>query len=301
MPVTMRLTCIPTMILSALALTACGDSTASDCEAGAPGCACLVGTCQAGLSCIEGLCLYPGGTDGGTTEGSGPPSDSSGQPPGGAGPEVLSLVAGDGGLFEGSDILISATVSDPDGVEDVQGGALSVQDGSLLADFLPLGAGTWQLVLPWEVLDAAHPIVNGSLILRADFVDAAGNMGSAEVSIVACASGLTTCPIASEGGALACVDLQADEDHCGSCGEDCSTYYECVEGNCENVAGTTYGVDADDPAPDELDGIAAAPYDLPVNEGEITLSLSSTESASDGGFPELSDAVRDAFNLSLPR
>lgn len=145
--------------------------------------------------------------------------------------------------------------------------------------------------------------MNGAVALRADFVDAAGNIGSAELSILACASGLATCPMASEGGALACVDLQSDEDHCGSCDEVCSSDYECVDGNCENVAGTTDGIDHDEPAPDELD-IASAPYDLPVpNEEQVTRSPSGAAgwvSTTGEDLPPLSDAVRAAFNLSRP-
>lgn len=243
----MNVSSIPRAILSALALASC-EEAGEDCEPGGPGCACLVGTCQPGLVCTDELCLYPSGgeSDDGSDEevsGSDEGPVSAGASSADAGPpEVLSLVTDSDWLLVDEQVQFIASVSDPDGVEDVQGGTVRLLDGPELGEFLPLGATGWQFNLTWEQLNAVAPIVNGPLSFEASFVDLAGNVDSAEVTIVSCEASFTAC-LGEE-----CVDLMTDVDHCGDCHLPCDSYFLCIDGECE-IDPDYYSVD-----PHELGG-----------------------------------------------
>lgn len=235
---------VPWVILVVLALSACTDAGEDVCEPGAPGCECLMGTCMPGFVCSPDLqmCVYPtgaedgdGGSDspGGASEEAG---DDVADPASENAPEVLSLVTDKSAFYRGDGALqVVASVSDPDGVEDVQGGILRVAEGPTLGEFLPLGATGWQVNIEWVNVNDALPAENGQLALEADFVDSAGNVGSSTIAVFTCSSEFSVCQGWSE---FFCVDLKTNRKHCGECNNAChdGDYTEdenCVGGSCE--------------------------------------------------------------------
>jgi hypothetical protein len=50
---------------------------------------------------------------------------------------------------------------------------------------------------------------------------------------MACDAGLTTCTVNALTGLTACVNLQKDPTHCGSCSTACAADHVCVAGTCQ--------------------------------------------------------------------
>lgn len=135
------------------------------------------------------------------------------------GPRIISLSTNVTELTEGGELVISAVVTDPDGVDDVIGGQLFNHPGTaaLGAFTAPSSEGAYELRLSWAAIDAAQTIdaESGGVAreLRAEFFDQAGHVAAEVLSVhLVCAS-------RSDGicGGV-CVDLQTSADHCGECG-----------------------------------------------------------------------------------
>lgn len=137
-------------------------------------------------------------------------------------PEILVLSTNVNELTEGENVVVSAVVTDPDGVDDVIGGLLESPDGAIsYGAFQTSGQeGSYELTLNWTELDVAVPIEFESETareMRAVFFDQAGHETSGQVDLTLHCSGEPAC-----GGT--CVELNAAPCACdaqctGRCGE----------------------------------------------------------------------------------
>ncbi|MCA9606839.1 MAG: hypothetical protein KC619_14635 [Myxococcales bacterium] len=161
-----------------------------------PVCGQLCGTCDMG-TCEDGRCV--GGSTGG-------------------GPRILSLETNVTTLRSDQTLIVTAVVTDPDGVDDLIGGSLvdPASGASYGAFATSASEGSYELRLDWGALDTVTPIdapVTGvERRFRARFFDVAGNAAESDFAVtLRCATdGESAC----DG---ACVDLMSDRDHCGAC------------------------------------------------------------------------------------
>lgn len=101
------------------------------------------------------------------------------------GPEIISLEAIPSTLVDGDSLQVVATVTDPDGLEDVVGGSLRTEDGSsAYGPFTSLGGGTWSISLTWQDIEQVAPVTSLARTFRAEFADTTQKIGVAYIEIV---------------------------------------------------------------------------------------------------------------------
>jgi hypothetical protein len=177
------------------------------------------------------------GGAGGATSGAGAGSTVPG------GPEVTLMVS-PASLTDGETVTFTATVTDPDGFEDIGGGLLKNEDGSLTyAPFVQLSAGTFAVDLSWNQLHQLDPIAFDSELVktfRADFTDTTNKVGSGVADLTLTCGG---CP--TEAGQCLCqgclgvIDTACEECAIASCPQEasaCAELSEC-DGNGEPASG----------------------------------------------------------------
>lgn len=133
-------------------------------------------------------------------------------------------------MTEGDTVVITATLDDPDGDEDIADGELrrTDDDATVLATFEPADSGRWVATLTWTtlVVDGALSFAGATDVeLTATFTDLDDHRADATTSFTLFCGGLA-------GGACAgtCVDLDSDASHCGGCDQPCPT--GCQAGTC---------------------------------------------------------------------
>ncbi|MCB9594056.1 MAG: hypothetical protein H6719_15085 [Sandaracinaceae bacterium] len=152
-------------------------------------------------------------------------------------PRILSLTTNVTTLTPGSSLVITAVVTDPDGIADLIGGQLEAPSGGTYGAFVSTGGeGSFSLTLSLADLDAvqaiAAPVGGVDRPLRARFFDSAGLEATRDLTV------RLTC---DEGGAALCGrycrDLQTDYDNCGACNDSCSGTgaEQCRAGRCASV------------------------------------------------------------------
>ena len=184
---------------------------------------------------------YPGGDDdgtgGGSNNGSGSGSGSGGSTSP-ASPKILSIATNTMTLHEGEQLVVTAVVTDPNGIDDVIGGQLSTTDGTASYGSFATDAseGAYSISLGWSAIDVARSIdtEKGMAIprqFRATFFDAEGNSTFRDVTIS------LQCQAATDASCSGtCTDMSvASDDHCGSCGHVCPTT-QGVQGACNLFA-----------------------------------------------------------------
>lgn len=152
-----------------------------------------------------------------------PPSDSA--------PQILTLGTNATTLDERDHLVITAVVTDADGVGDLIGGDLDDPDtgGTYGAFATSATEGAYQLSLAWSAIEAVRPIdtgIGGGMrVFHARFFDQAGNTAeqSATVMLHCSMSGYALC----QGQ---CTDLQTDPENCGKCGVTVAEGTECHGG-----------------------------------------------------------------------
>lgn len=180
----------------------------------------------------------PAGMTGGSG-GAGGAGGSAGQPGGGGapggsgagqGPEIIMFSANVGAITEGESVRLSLIATDPDGIDDVIGGAIvDPTSGATYGTLATSSAeGAYQLELSWHDLDRARTIefvTQQSRELEAQIYDAAAHRATARLTLQ------LTCP---RGGACGgrCKDFQTDSSHCGSCTNACGGNAFCDQGSC---------------------------------------------------------------------
>ena len=157
-----------------------------------------------------------------TTETSGVASTSSGitTTTSDGSPFFLSFSTNVGTITDGESVVFTATVSDPDGLDDIAGGTLFTGDGAFsYGPFVAAGQeGTYSITVSWSAIDQVETIefesVDMARTFRAEFFDTKGGSASKDTLIT------LSCP---GGGACdgACKDFQVDGENCGACGKVC--------------------------------------------------------------------------------
>ncbi|MCY1057549.1 hypothetical protein [Nannocystis sp. SCPEA4] len=147
------------------------------------------------------------------------------------GPVFLSLSTNVGMLTQDESVIITAILTDPDGVDDIVGGSLLNGDGSV--DFGPFVAagqeGTYSITLTWAQIHQAEPIhfenAPYDRTFSARFFDQAAHAATKTIPVTLQCTGGSAC----DG---TCTDLNADGVNCGTCGHTC-TSMGCEAGACK--------------------------------------------------------------------
>ncbi|HTM21646.1 MAG TPA: hypothetical protein VL172_14090, partial [Kofleriaceae bacterium] len=135
------------------------------------------------------------------------------------GPNILSLSANVDRLTESDPpLMISAVVTDPQGIDDVIGGQLVAPQGGTYATFATAAAeGAYGVTLTWEAIGQVAPIDEpaggGERVFRAQFFDTAGHETTADLPITMACSWTSSALCAGE-----CTYLPSDRYNCGACG-----------------------------------------------------------------------------------
>jgi hypothetical protein len=116
--------------------------------------------------------------------------------------------------------VVSALVTDPDGVQDLVGGTLAdaAANSTYGAFTTPGGQGTFTYSLKWSAVDMAKaigdlPSGGGTRDVVATFFDSHGHATSKTLTLT------LGCPVVTDGVCDgACVDLEMDPKNCGACG-----------------------------------------------------------------------------------
>ncbi len=124
-------------------------------------------------------------------------------------------------------------VTDPDGIDDVIGGALKSQTGQTFGAFQTAASeGSYEMSLIWDEINTVEAIAPLSTtgkdrVFIAEFYDQAGHVNRAELVIqLGCESGLGS--VCDADGS--CINLQTNDDHCGACGSQTGDSEYCKEG-----------------------------------------------------------------------
>lgn len=147
-----------------------------------------------------------------------------------AAPVILSLGTSVSALTQGDQVVFSAVVTDPDGIDDVIGGTLTSADGAIHYGAFATAAqeGAYSLTLTWDAIDQAQRLEftgETTRTLVAAFFDSAGHQVVDETELrLFCDEGAAC--------AGACTDLGGDARHCGACGRACADDGGCVAGTC---------------------------------------------------------------------
>lgn len=153
-----------------------------------------VGTLLGALAVVVGVAacgsgLGGGGTGSGGGGGGGDGGGGSGISNGGASsvasPKILSLHTNISSMTSSDMLVISAVVTDPDGIDDVIGGNLETPDGIAAYGAFANDAseGAYAISLTWDSLDAVQVVSAGPRTLRATFFDVEGNTVWRDVSV----------------------------------------------------------------------------------------------------------------------
>ncbi len=135
-------------------------------------------------------------------------------------PTILSFSTNLSAAQEDDEIVFSAVVTDPQGVDDVIGGVLESSSGATYGAFATASSeGAYELSVSWNDMNSVDSISftsSETRVFTARFYDQAGHevTGEASVALSCSRSGYGAC----EGD---CVDLTSDPDNCGGCGNTC--------------------------------------------------------------------------------
>lgn len=149
----------------------------------------------------------------------------------GCGPRILSLAANVTTLRSNQQLIVTAVVSDPDGIDDLIGGTLVDPDSGANYGAFQTSAseGAYALTLSWSDLDTVRsiegPATGVSRALVARFFDAAGNTTEGQLQVnLRCALD-DEAPCDGE-----CVNLESSSQHCGACRQPAPSGTSCEAG-----------------------------------------------------------------------
>ncbi len=164
--------------------------------------------------------------------------------PGANGPQFISLKSNVTKLTSGQSVIFTAIVTDPDGLDDIAGGALSSEDGAIgYGPFMAAGQeGTYTIEVTWDAMHQAEPIefVQSELArtFRVDFYDQAAHEATKTVE-------LTLFCMAGSACDGVCVDVGIDGENCGQCGRICKGGADaCGDASCLPVHGECINADS---------------------------------------------------------
>jgi hypothetical protein len=197
------------------------------------------------------------------------------------GPVITALTTSASSITESERVTFTATVADPDGLDDITGGTLTL-DGTNVAvgAFVQQGAGTYAIEVTWAQIAAARTIEftsDETRTFRAEFLDSDSRRGSRDATLVLTCGGDAAC-------SSTCVDLRENVDHCGSCRHSCC------------VSGTTGGCSAAECEPALTDCLDTDQF--PTCEAACEAIGESCTSCA--GTPGLYYRSRDACSRNAP-
>lgn len=225
---------------------------------GAAACECETGYHTAGLGCekddagpclgigcgLHGVCVDDGGEAVCSCEAGyhAQALDCVADAPQPSAPVILSYTANNKTMDPTRTLILTAVVTDPDGIDDLIGGSVSdpVSAGSYGAFVTSAAEGSYSITISWqqirEVRELDTPMGGEDRAFRAVFYDQAGHKVEADITIhMECDSNGTW---ALCGGA--CTDLKSSLSHCGTCSKKVSY----TQGQCNNgTPGCKAGLD----------------------------------------------------------
>ena len=147
-------------------------------------------------------------------------------------PVIVQFTSNQVDLDQNGTLLLSAIVTDPQGVDDVIGGTLESPNGALYASFATSASeGAYSATLTWPVIHQVEPLSfeeSRELILIAKFFDQAANAVTAEIRVT------LRCADSDEDACDAqCFNRQTDASHCGACDRMCADGGSCQGGECQ--------------------------------------------------------------------
>jgi hypothetical protein len=170
--------------------------------------------------------------DGGGNDSCISPCGSSSDP---GGPRILSLTTNTPVIAPGDRWIVTAVVTDPDGIDDLIGGMLEAPGGGTYGSFATSAAeGSYSLELDFDDLDVvervATPIGGSERAFVARFYDVGGREATREIGVrIACDDpNVGVCR-------SSCVDLSSDVENCGACASGCDPsglMPRCMNGGC---------------------------------------------------------------------
>ena len=194
---------------SAYDTSLCSTTCQPDCselECGPdPICGISCGTCEPGV-CENGQCVEPAV----------------------GAPVIVSFTTNLQIMEPGDNLIFSAIVTDPQGVDDVIGGTLQAQLVEPMEPSPPRRVKGLTLTLNWDDLDTVDPIATppggNTRTFVAEFFDQSANAttATATISLQCEDTSLAAC-------GNRCVDIAEDLEHCGICNNACGDDGICVE------------------------------------------------------------------------
>lgn len=181
-----------------------------------------------------------GSSDGGASDGgagsstdgaldAGPSSVDAGDPA--HAPRIISLATNLSEITRSDTLVITAIVTDPDGIDDLIGGQLQNESGAATFDAFSTTAmeGSYETTIDWNTLhrDESIEAPSGGVerTLRVRFYDVAGNEATGSVTV------RLVCSRRSDGiCGGSCADFQTSDSHCGECGNAVVANSRCVDG-----------------------------------------------------------------------
>lgn len=160
-----------------------------------------------------------------------PATDPKCNPPSEDRPRILTMSSNVTTLDNQGTLVITAVVTDPDGVDDLIGGALVDPDSNATYGAFATSAaeGAYEIRLTWGQLNEVRridaPVAGAPREFLAQFYDVAGHVADEELSIkLRCATeDLGVC----DG---VCTDLATDPENCGTCDSVVPSGSVCVNG-----------------------------------------------------------------------
>ncbi len=146
-------------------------------------------------------------------------------------PRIVTLSANVGTMRETDRLVITAIVTDPDGIDDVIGGSLvDPSSGRTYGAFATAAAeGAYEIELLWNDINTVSaidaPMAGTARTFRAEFFDVAAHAATRDLEVTL---DCEDAPRSACGGA--CVDLATNDDHCGTCAREVTARQDCVAG-----------------------------------------------------------------------
>jgi hypothetical protein len=136
----------------------------------------------------------------------------------------LTTVTADLGVnpYKFDDVVFSAVLTDPDGINDLIGGTLKDPDsgasyGSFATD---AGEGAYAMTLTWDAINTVRKIEGkggASRVFRAEFFDQAGHSVTRDVTLMFKCVNTTSVDLCNG----QCTLIDSSVDNCGACGHAC--------------------------------------------------------------------------------
>lgn len=163
-----------------------------------------------------------GDTSGGDTRTPDTTTGDTAVTPGNQAPQILSLSANTSTLNAGSNLVVTAVVTDANGIDDLIGGQLEAATGGSFGAFSTAAAeGSYSITLTWDAIQTVRetdaPPSGAALDMKAVFFDVAGARAERTLRVT------LRCDASNTQGLCGgeCTALAEDAWNCGTCGNAC--------------------------------------------------------------------------------